>query len=184
MLCITKPGGERTIVRVNAQPVFAGDAVVSVVSTLTDVTKERQTTEQLRSVIRSDATGSSCRGRNGEIVSCNPAAERILGVSTDQMTGRTSMDPAGRRLAKTAHSFPGDAHPAMVALRTGQPQRGGDHVSHTGRPASAAWLSVTPTYLVRRFRADRRRRHVCRHHPVSRRRTSHAVSARSRVGPL
>ena len=124
VLCITKPGGERTIVRVNAQPVFAGDAVVSVVSTLTDVTKERQTTEQLRSVIEAMHDGLVVQGRNGEIVSCNPAAERILGVSTDQMTGRTSMDPRWAATREDGTPCPGDAHPAMVALRTGQPQRG------------------------------------------------------------
>ncbi len=55
---------------------------------------------------------------NGRIVSANPAAERILGLSLAQMLGLTSLD----QLCKTTHldrsDFPGQEHPATVALRT------------------------------------------------------------------
>ena len=33
---------------------------------------------------------------SGEIAACNPAAERILGLTQDQMMGRTSIDPRWR----------------------------------------------------------------------------------------
>lgn len=124
VLSLTKPAGERTIVRVNALPVRSGDTIVAVVSTLTDVTAERQATAQLRSVIEAMHEGLVVQDHTGEIISCNPAAERILGLSTDQMTGRTSMDPCWEATREDGSPFPGDAHPAMVALRTGQPQRG------------------------------------------------------------
>jgi len=57
---------------------------------------------------------------NGKIISANPAAERILGLSLDQMQGRSSIDPRWRSIHENGTSFPGDKHPAMIALKTGK----------------------------------------------------------------
>ncbi|HCV42040.1 MAG TPA: hypothetical protein DGH68_01045, partial [Bacteroidetes bacterium] len=56
----------------------------------------------------------------GGITAANPSAERILGLTLDQMTGRTSMDPRWRAIRENGSDFPGNEHPAMVALRTGK----------------------------------------------------------------
>ena len=58
--------------------------------------------------------------RTGRIASANPAAERILGLSLDQMQGRTSVDPQWRAIHEDGSDFPGTEHPAMLALRTGR----------------------------------------------------------------
>ena len=58
---------------------------------------------------------------DGHILSANPAAERILGISLDQMQGRTSMDPRWKSIHEDGSAFPGREHPAMVALKTGKP---------------------------------------------------------------
>jgi diguanylate cyclase (GGDEF)-like protein/PAS domain S-box-containing protein len=60
---------------------------------------------------------------SGRITSANPAALRILGLSLDQLQGRTSIDPHWRALREDGSNFPGEHHPAMVALRTGEPVR-------------------------------------------------------------
>lgn len=60
-------------------------------------------------------------GLNGEIQETNRAAERILGQTQDQMAGRTSMDPRWRAIRDDGSPFPGEEHPAMVTLRTGEP---------------------------------------------------------------
>lgn len=57
----------------------------------------------------------------GKVISANHAAEVILGVSLDQMQGRTSGDPRWRTIHEDGTEFPGESHPAMVALRTGVP---------------------------------------------------------------
>ncbi len=59
----------------------------------------------------------------GEITSANPAAERILGLSLEQMRGLCSADHCWRAVHEDGSSFPGDQHPVMIALRTGQPVR-------------------------------------------------------------
>jgi two-component system CheB/CheR fusion protein len=61
---------------------------------------------------------------SGRIVAANPAAERLLGLTLDQMLGRTSMDPRWNAIDRNGNPLPGDQHPAMISLRTGQPVRG------------------------------------------------------------
>jgi len=56
----------------------------------------------------------------GNIIDANPSAERILGLSFDQMQGRTSCDPLWKAIQEDGSDFPGESHPAMVALKTGQ----------------------------------------------------------------
>ncbi|AMK79245.1 hypothetical protein JT25_022625 [Methylomonas denitrificans] len=55
----------------------------------------------------------------GQIISANPAAEKILGLSLDQMRGVTSIDPRWQSIHEDGSPFPGSDHPAMVTLRTG-----------------------------------------------------------------
>jgi len=57
---------------------------------------------------------------DGQIITCNPTAERIWGMTLAQMQGRTSLDPRWRAIHPDGLPFPGETHPAMVALRTGQ----------------------------------------------------------------
>ncbi len=78
---------------------------------------------------------------SGEIVSCNPAAERILGLSRDQLKGRTSVDPGWRAIHEDGSPFPGETHPAMVTLRTGEPLRGVVMGVHTPE-GSLRWISI------------------------------------------
>ncbi len=77
----------------------------------------------------------------GEIAACNPAAERILGLPREEILGRTSLDPLWRAVHEDGSPFPGDTHPAMVTLRTGQPAR--DVVMGLRVSAdSTRWISV------------------------------------------
>ncbi len=57
---------------------------------------------------------------SGAILACNPAAEQLLGLTREQLMGRTSIDPRWQCLREDGSMFPGDEHPAMVSLRTGK----------------------------------------------------------------
>ncbi|MBL0216392.1 MAG: response regulator [Myxococcales bacterium] len=65
--------------------------------------------------------GVVLQDRTGAILHHNPAAAAILGLSRDQLQGRTSIDPRWRATRGDGSPFPGDDHPAMVTLRTGEP---------------------------------------------------------------
>jgi PAS domain S-box-containing protein len=57
---------------------------------------------------------------NGTIGACNPSAERIIGLSADQMMGWTLVDPDWRTIHEDGSPFPTETHPAICTLRTGQ----------------------------------------------------------------
>lgn len=95
---------------------------------LQDVTRQEAAEEKLRiseekhrRLFETMAQGVIYQSQTGEIISANPAAERILGMSLDQMQGRTSMDPSWRAIREDGSALPGSEHPAMIALRTGEP---------------------------------------------------------------
>lgn len=77
--------------------------------------------EKFRFLFEHMAQGVVYQDADGAITSANPAAERILGLSLDQMQGRTSMDPRWRSVHEDLSDFPGETHPAMVALKSGRP---------------------------------------------------------------
>ena len=78
---------------------------------------------------------------SGAIVACNPAAERILGLTRDQMTGRTSIDPRWRAVHEDGSPYPGETHPAMLTLRTGEPVRSAVMGVHWP-DGSLRWISI------------------------------------------
>lgn len=60
---------------------------------------------------------------NGSIIDANPAAQSMLGLTLDQMKGLTSFDPNWHAIHPDGSDFPGETHPAIVALKTGKPVR-------------------------------------------------------------
>ena len=84
--------------------------------------------------------------QDGTIINCNPAAERILGLTRSQLEGRTPMDRSWRAIRDDGTPFPASELPAMVTLRTGQPLT--SVIMGVRRPDdSLAWLSVTSCLL-------------------------------------
>jgi len=100
---------------------------VHFVSQAIDITERKQAQivlqdneERLRDLYEAMAQGVVFQNSSGKITRANPAAEKILGLTFDQMQGRTSVDSRWRSLREDGSDFPGDEHPAMVALRTGK----------------------------------------------------------------
>jgi PAS domain S-box-containing protein len=57
---------------------------------------------------------------SGRIMEANRAAEKILGLTIDQMQGRTSIDPRWKSIHEDSSEYKGIDHPAMLALTTGR----------------------------------------------------------------
>ncbi len=97
---------------------------------ITDVTKRREAEMSLREserrnrlLFESMSYGIIYQDANGSIIAANEAAERILGMSQEQMLGRKSVDPRWRAVKEDGSDFPGNEHPAMVSLATGKEVR-------------------------------------------------------------
>lgn len=59
----------------------------------------------------------------GYIISTNPAAERILGLTRNHMLGKISFNQELKAIHEDGSPYSEDNHPAMVALRTGKEVR-------------------------------------------------------------
>lgn len=125
---LTKDGGIRWL-EVLARLTLEPDNLISGMSgTLNDVTERKQAEEVLRdneeryrTVITVLEEGIVLQDINSTILTCNNSAERILGLSVDQMAGRTSLDLGWRAIHEDGSPFPGDTHPSIYTLTTGWP---------------------------------------------------------------
>lgn len=99
---------------------------------------------QYRLLVSSLATGVVFQDASGKIIEANTAAQRILGLDSKHLIGRTSDEPAWRAIWEDGSPAPGEDHPAMVALRTGRPS--GPTVLGIAQPnGQTRWLLVTAT---------------------------------------
>ncbi len=89
------------------------------------------------------AQGVVYQNKNGEIIDANPAALRILGLSKEQLLGRTSANHEWRAIHEDGTSFKVEEHPAMYTLRTGKPLFGILMGIHNPQKDSTVWLLVS-----------------------------------------
>lgn len=83
---------------------------------------------------------------NGAIIDFNPAALEVLSLSAEQLQGKTSLDSSWKCIKNNGEDFPGEEHPAMIALKTGQSQRGvvmGVQITQE----NIKWISINATPL-------------------------------------
>ncbi|MBD1944567.1 PAS domain S-box protein [Coleofasciculus sp. FACHB-712] len=128
------------------------DEVVCIVRDITErqrfTAALEESEERYRSVVTTMAEGIVLQDANGVIHTCNASANRILGLSREQMMERTSLDPSWRAIREDGSPFPGEAHPAMVTLRTGEPCS--DVVMGVYKPdGSLTWISINAQPLFR-----------------------------------
>jgi PAS domain S-box-containing protein len=112
--------------------------VYAVARDITNATAEEQ---RFAAVVTAMAEGVVVHDASGAIVAWNNSAERILGLTGDQLAGRTSFDPRWRAVREDGSAFPGEEHPAMVTLRTGVAQR--DVLMGVHKPdGTVSWISI------------------------------------------
>jgi PAS domain S-box-containing protein len=94
---------------------------------LMDITEKKKVEKSLweserkyRTLFETMSQGVVHQGSDGRIISANPAAERILGLSIEQLQSETSIDPKRQAVHEDRSAFPEETHPSMVALRTGK----------------------------------------------------------------
>ncbi len=101
----------------------------------------------LAGLLRSTSEGVVFQDLDGRIIASNEQADRILGLTEDELHGQTSNDRAAETVRQDGSPFPGEEHPAMVALATGTSQR--DVVMGVRRPGGEVrWISVGSEPLV------------------------------------
>ncbi|GAB4417471.1 MAG: hypothetical protein OHK0039_27900 [Bacteroidia bacterium] len=114
---------------------------------LQDITEQKQAEAALRAsereyrrLFETMAQGVVYQDATGQIIKANPAASEILGLSLGQLLGHDSIDPHWRAIREDGSDFPGEEHPAMEALRTGQPVI--NTTMGVFHPAQNAWVWI------------------------------------------
>ena len=100
-----------------------------------------------RTIVEALNEGVVLQQADGQITACNARAQALLGLSVEQMLGRTSLDPRWRCVHADGTPWPGEEHPVPRALRTGTfvgPETMGIHTPD-GR---LRWLEVSATPIM------------------------------------
>ena len=106
------------------------------------------TAERYSAIFSTMSEGVVFQAADGRIEACNPSAERILGLTADQMAGLTSVDPRWAAIHEDGSPFAGETHPSMETLRTGQPLT--NVIMGVHKPDGAlTWISINSRPLSR-----------------------------------
>ncbi len=114
----------------------------------------RQSTElaeqsrDFRAAFASMSEGIIKHDRHHKIVACNPAAERILGLSLDQMIGKTSADIGWHCVHEDGSVLTSDEYPSMQALTEGKPYR--DMIVGVQKQGTLTWMSINSVPILDR----------------------------------
>ena len=80
----------------------------------------KESEAKFRHLVRDMQAGVLVQGPSAEILMSNPKALELLGVSEDQLVGKTSFDPDWNVIHEDGSPFPGPTHPVPVAIATRQ----------------------------------------------------------------
>lgn len=103
--------------------------------------------QQFRAFYETLNYGVIFQDREGRIIDANPAAESVLGVALNDLEGGTPGGLRWQAVDANENPLPGERHPAMIALRTGQRVR--NFIVGIFNPASGErrWYSVDASPL-------------------------------------
>jgi PAS domain S-box-containing protein len=146
---IDRSGELRYLEHIGRQRLDRSGNILGLYGSIQDITERRLSEEAIRrseskfqELVNGMQVGVLLQGPRAEILLSNPKALELLGLSEDQLLGRTSFDPSWNVIHKDGSPFPGASHPVPQVLAT----RRSVHDVEMGvyRPSSGdrVWLSV------------------------------------------
>ncbi len=106
---------EQDLIRALAKPLIRVIERAQVLQAL------RESEDLWRTMTEALAEGVVLHDGAGRIVAWNPSAERLLSRTSEEMHGKVCEDPIWQVIREDGSVFPGNEHPAMYSLTTGQP---------------------------------------------------------------
>jgi PAS domain S-box-containing protein len=110
----------------NSEFIYNSDGIpTNIVFVIRDITDRKRTEAALieseskfRNLVWDMHVGVLLQGPQAEILMSNPKALELLGISEDQLLGKTSFDPDWNVIHEDGSLFPGDTHPVPTAIAT------------------------------------------------------------------
>ncbi|WP_421657989.1 PAS domain-containing sensor histidine kinase [Leptothermofonsia sp. ETS-13] len=108
----------------------------------------QQSEDRYRTVVAALQEGVVLLDGEGRICTCNASAERILGLSAEQLSGLNSFDLSWNTISEDGSPFLAEMHPVFLTLRTGKPYS--NVIMGIYKPdGGLAWVSVNSQPLFR-----------------------------------
>jgi PAS domain S-box-containing protein len=93
-------------------------------------------------ILNSMHEGFAIQNKDGKIIYFNKSAATILGLTEDQLVGKTSLDAGWQAIKEDGSEFLGPDHPAMQTIKTGKAQK--DVIMGIKTPDNETrWLTVS-----------------------------------------
>lgn len=102
----------------------------------------RASEERFRTLLENLQVGVLVQGVHSEVLLYNQTALDMLGLTAEQIQGRDSFDPRWAVIHEDGAPFPGDQHPVVVCVRTGESVRNVIMGVYHPRSDSRVWLLV------------------------------------------
>jgi PAS domain S-box-containing protein len=103
----------------------------------------RQSEERFRRLIENLPVGITLQDAHDNILLCNRSACELLGLSEDQLMGRSSFDPRWNAISEDGRAFEPTQHPSVRALASGQPVRNVAMGIYRPETGDRVWLLVS-----------------------------------------
>ena len=101
---------------------------LSMFGTAQDITERKEAERKLqlsekkyRILFETMLQGVIYHDADGNIIAANPATEKILGLGSDEIKSRATIDPRWQVVHEDGSEFPAKTRPSWVALKTGKP---------------------------------------------------------------
>lgn len=82
---------------------------------------QRERDERYQLLFEGMTQGVVFQDGEGRLLHANPAAEKIMGLTLEEMRGQKAIDPDWPIIQQDGSALPADEHPSMRVLRDGQP---------------------------------------------------------------
>jgi PAS domain S-box-containing protein len=148
--------GKRRYVAFEANPIYNRYGTLkAAMTTFQDLTHYKKIEDALREsetrfrlLIEKITVGVTLNGPNSEVLLANDAAANLLGLTLDQLLGKTSFDPEWKCIYEDGTDFPGDKHPIPMAVRTRKPVRNVTMGVYRPKDRSWIWLLISAEPLL------------------------------------
>jgi PAS domain S-box-containing protein len=114
---------------------------------VTDITERKQAEERLReseagfrTLIQNLRIGVLIQGSQAEVLFCNSTALQLLGLTEEQLLGKTFLDPDWQIIDQNGSPFPKESLPVPRAIATRQPVH--DVIVGVYRPSQDDWVRL------------------------------------------
>ncbi|WP_285891020.1 PAS domain-containing sensor histidine kinase [Mesobacillus subterraneus] len=102
-------------------PIVLHDNIIKeIVGVTRDITEKKSLEEHHKRIYEALTSGVIVQNTSGEIIYVNKNATEILGYSEDELKNMSSMNEEWDAENSAGEVFPGEEHPAMKTLRTGE----------------------------------------------------------------